>query len=258
MPPLSHFPLLIGRRGFCCRRRRTRGRGTSLPPPTFFWGCSPSRPRKNRCGRRPTVHLGKAEVCRKAGCRKSARPVWAKRSLLWAAVRPSSQAISSFSRARLAAHQLVATIATPSLTPLPVAAGVGLARVDDEGVADAGQRLDGVDIRARHRPAEDGALLEDGVEHAGRDDIDAEKRLTGHDPDVVDAGHRLADDPEALRVLERHAGEIRRPNGYDAAIWTALASRLHEPGKRGEPFTVNAAIRYLAKIWKSGTPQHLV
>ena len=65
-----------------------------------------------------------------------------------------------------------ATIATPSLTPSRSPPGF-LARVDDEGVADAGQRLDGVDIRARHRPAEDGALLEDGVEHAGRDDIDA-------------------------------------------------------------------------------------
>jgi hypothetical protein len=34
-------------------------------------------------------------------------------------------------------------------------------------------------------------------------------------------------------------------NGYDAAIWTALASNFHEPNKAGEPFSVDAAIRYL-------------
>ena len=97
----------------------------------------------------------------------------------------------------------------PVADALRDAARVGLARADDKGVADAGQRLDGVGVRARHRAAEDRALLEDGVEHAGHDDIDAEKRLTGYDPGVVDAGRRLADDPEALRVLELHAGEIR-------------------------------------------------
>ncbi len=29
-----------------------------------------------------------------------------------------------------------------------------------------------------------------------------------------------------------------------------LKSKLHEPGKRGEPFTVNAAIRYLEDLEK--------
>ena len=49
---------------------------------------------------------------------RRARPrVWAKPSLLCAAVGPSSQVTSSFSRARLAAHQLFATMATPSLSP---------------------------------------------------------------------------------------------------------------------------------------------
>ncbi len=118
--------------------------------------------------------------------------------------------MSSFSRARLAAHQLAATIATPSLTPCGIAAGVGLSRPNDEGVAHAGQRLDGLDIRASYSPAEDATLLKDGVEHAGHDDIDAEEGLTGDDLGVVDAGRRLADNSEALRVLERHAGEIRR------------------------------------------------
>ena len=36
--------------------------------------------------------------------------------------------------------------------------------------------------------------------------------------------------------------------GYDAAIWTALASNFDEPGKGGEPFSVTAAIRYLEAL----------
>ena len=36
--------------------------------------------------------------------------------------------------------------------------------------------------------------------------------------------------------------------GYDAAIWTALASNFDESGKAGEPFSVTAAIRYLEKL----------
>ena len=35
-----------------------------------------------------------------------------------------------------------------------------------------------------------------------------------------------------------------------SGFWTALASRLHEPGKRGEPFSVSAAIRYLEDLEK--------
>jgi hypothetical protein len=34
-------------------------------------------------------------------------------------------------------------------------------------------------------------------------------------------------------------------NGFDAAMWTALSSNFHEPGKAAEPFSVKAAIRYL-------------
>jgi hypothetical protein len=37
-------------------------------------------------------------------------------------------------------------------------------------------------------------------------------------------------------------------NGYDAAIWTALASNFEEPDKGGEPFSVTAAIRYLEAL----------
>ena len=53
------------------------------------------------------------------------------------------------------------------------------------------------------------------------------------------------------RALERHpraVGTINtwaRLNRYDAAIWTALASNFREPQKANEPFSVNAAIRYL-------------
>jgi hypothetical protein len=37
-------------------------------------------------------------------------------------------------------------------------------------------------------------------------------------------------------------------SGYDAAIWTALASNFDEWGKGGEPFSVTAAIRYLETL----------
>ena len=52
--------------------------------------------------------------------------------------------------------------------------------------------------------------------------------------------------PRAVAAITAWA----KANGYDAAIWTALASRLHEPGKRGDPFIVNAAIRYLEDLEK--------
>jgi hypothetical protein len=36
--------------------------------------------------------------------------------------------------------------------------------------------------------------------------------------------------------------------GYDAAIWTALASNFDEWGKGGEPFSVSAALQYLEAL----------
>ena len=54
--------------------------------------------------------------------------------------------------------------------------------------------------------------------------------------------------------MERHskaAATIKtwaQANGFDAAIWTALASNFHEPDKAGEPFSVEAAIRYLEML----------
>jgi hypothetical protein len=47
--------------------------------------------------------------------------------------------------------------------------------------------------------------------------------------------------PEAVATIAAWAASF----GYDAAIWTALASNFNEPGKGGEPFSVTAAIRYL-------------
>ena len=44
---------------------------------------------------------------------------------------------------------------------------------DDKRVAHAGQALDFVDIGAGHLAAEHGALLEDGVQHAGQREVDA-------------------------------------------------------------------------------------
>jgi hypothetical protein len=37
-------------------------------------------------------------------------------------------------------------------------------------------------------------------------------------------------------------------NGYRAVIWTALASNFHEPDKAGVPFSVEAALAYLAAL----------
>jgi hypothetical protein len=50
--------------------------------------------------------------------------------------------------------------------------------------------------------------------------------------------------PEAVATI----GAWAASNGYDAAIWTALASNFDEPGKGGEPFSVTAAIRYLETL----------
>ena len=55
-------------------------------------------------------------------------------------------------------------------------------------------------------------------------------------------------------AMERHPQAVAtiaawaETNGYDAAIWTALASNFDEPDKGGEPFSVTAAIRYLETL----------
>lgn len=56
------------------------------------------------------------------------------------------------------------------------------------------------------------------------------------------------------RAIQRHPQTVAAittwaaSNGYDAAIWTALASNFHEPEKAGEPFSAEAAIRYLETL----------
>jgi hypothetical protein len=52
----------------------------------------------------------------------------------------------------------------------------------------------------------------------------------------------------AIRKLSRRSPPGAASNGYDAAIWTALASNFNEPGKGGEPFSVTAAVQYLATL----------
>jgi hypothetical protein len=55
-------------------------------------------------------------------------------------------------------------------------------------------------------------------------------------------------------ALERHPqvvatiGAWTESLGYDAAIWTALASNFDAWGKGGEPFSVSAALQYLETL----------
>lgn len=62
----------------------------------------------------------------------------------------------------------------------------------------------------------------------------------------------------SFRAKERHPRAVETiiawadANGHDAAIWTALASNFHEPEKAGEPFLIEAAIRYLDRLDASG------
>ena len=59
---------------------------------------------------------------------------------------------------------------------------------------------------------------------------------SGRQSDVAMERH-----PQAVATIAAWA----EASGYDAAIWTALASNFSEHGKGGEPFSVTAAIRYL-------------
>lgn len=58
----------------------------------------------------------------------------------------------------------------------------------------------------------------------------------------------------SAKAMERHPKSVAtiktwaQANVLDAAIWTALASNFHEPDKAGEPFSVEAAIRYLEML----------
>jgi hypothetical protein len=50
--------------------------------------------------------------------------------------------------------------------------------------------------------------------------------------------------PKAVAAIKTWIPAI----GFDAAIWTALASNFRETDKAGEPFSVEAAIRYLESL----------
>jgi hypothetical protein len=62
---------------------------------------------------------------------------------------------------------------------------------------------------------------------------------SGKQSDVATQRH-----PEAIATIAAWVAA----NGYDAAIWTALASNFGEHGKGGEPFSVTAATRYLERL----------
>ncbi len=52
--------------------------------------------------------------------------------------------------------------------------------------------------------------------------------------------------PQAVATISAWAAA----NGYDAAIWMAVASNFGDWGKGGEPFSVSAAIQYLETLEK--------
>jgi len=64
----------------------------------------------------------------------------------------------------------------------------------------------------------------------------------------------LASGKQSNVAIERHPDAVATiaawsaSNGYDAAIWTALAGNFDEPDKGGEPFSVTAALRYLEAL----------
>jgi acyl-CoA hydrolase len=61
----------------------------------------------------------------------------------------------------------------------------------------------------------------------------------------------LASGAGSHRAAERHPKTVETikiwaaANGYDAAIWTALASNFHELAKANAPFSIEAAVRFL-------------
>jgi hypothetical protein len=63
--------------------------------------------------------------------------------------------------------------------------------------------------------------------------------VSGRQSDVANERH-----PEAIATIAAWAAS----KGYDAAIWTALASNFDEPSKGDEPFSVTAAIAYLETL----------
>jgi hypothetical protein len=62
---------------------------------------------------------------------------------------------------------------------------------------------------------------------------------SGRQSDVALARH-----PDAVATIAAWT----ESNGYEAAIWTALASNFDEPDRGGEPFSVTAAVKYLESL----------
>ena len=79
--------------------------------------------------------------------------------------------------------------------------------------------------------------LREGMSNAGQ--VGFVELGSGRRGDVAMQRH-----PEAVATIAAWA----ESNGYDAAIWTALANNFDEPGEGGEPFSVTAATRYLETL----------
>lgn len=64
----------------------------------------------------------------------------------------------------------------------------------------------------------------------------------------------VASGDHSAKAIERHPQAVdaikvwAQANGYDAAIWTALASNFHEPTKAAKLFSVEAAVRYIEAL----------
>jgi hypothetical protein len=77
-------------------------------------------------------------------------------------------------------------------------------------------------------------------------------RLREGMPNALEVGFvELSSGKQSDIALQRHPEAVATiaawatSNGYDAAIWTALASNFDQPDKGAEPFSVTAAVRYL-------------
>src|SRR5213075_2918994 len=73
--------------------------------------------------------------------------------------------------------------------------------------------LHDVDVGTDHFSTEHRALRVRRVEHPRQLYIDAEEWRAGHDLRIVHAGHARTEQPEILRILERHGRRRRERRG---------------------------------------------
>jgi hypothetical protein len=92
--------------------------------------------------------------------------------------------------------------------------------------------------------ARDNLCLREGMANARA--IGFVEPASGRQSDVAMERH-----PQAVATIAAWA----EANGYDAAIWTALASNFDEWGKGGELFSVSAAIQYLETLEGQDRPR---